>query len=109
MGNVVKFLPLFYIVAGVAGVYLIIRTLKAGGELAGDALEAAQGGTTNIIERVFPLTNPNQFITYAVWFEDGKQHAVPGESVDKNGYFTRNDLRYRMLVDASGRKTAVRV
>ena len=114
MSNVVKFLPLVYLVAGAVGVFLIIKALGKGAEVAKETLDTARVGTTNTIERLFPLTDSRSMITHAVWFSDGKQHAVPGESVDSDGYFTVNPPvlwagRYRLLQDASGRKTAASV
>jgi hypothetical protein len=106
MSDIAKFLPLVYIgLAAVVGV-IVWRATKFGTEKAGQALDDARGGTTNLIERFFPLTNSNALITHAVWFPDGRQHAVPGENVDKDGFFTHDFVRYRLVVDSQGRKIA---
>ena len=100
------FLPLVNIGLALAGMAVVWRLVNSGQKLATDAIAGAQGATTNKLEQWFPLLNQNALITHAVWFPDGKQHAVPGESVDANGFFTLAGVRYRMFTDSQGRKFA---
>lgn len=86
------------------GVWWLTKKTVAGAQA---ALDTAQRGTTDAIEHFFPLVDQRSMITHAVRFpEDGKLHAVPGESVDAFGYFTRDGKRYRLLTDAAGNKVA---
>lgn len=98
--------------AGIAvGVlYLLARfqqKFEQGLEVAADVYRATRTGTTNLIETFFPLVNPDSMVTYAVTFPDGSRHAVPGETVDKSGYFVYRGARYRLMVNSNGSKIAV--
>lgn len=109
MNTVTRYLPLVYLgLAAVTG-YFVWRSLKFGSEKAGEALDSARSSTTNLLEHFFPLVNSNSLITHAVEFPNGERHAILGESVDSNGFFTYKGTRYRLLVDSAGRKHAVLV
>lgn len=48
-------------------------------------------------------------IYYSVIFPDGARHAVGNAMIDKEGYFTRAGIRYRLGTSATGQRVAVRV
>lgn len=83
------------------------RKLEEGLEVAREAYGSVRTGTTNLIETFFPLVNPDSMMTYAVTFPDGARHAVPGESVDRNGLFVYRGARYRLMVNTQGSKIAI--
>lgn len=94
-------------------VYLITqwqRGLKLALDAGGEVLVGAQTRTANVIEQFFPLVNSSSLITHAVTFPDGTRHAVPGETVAPDGAFVyRDGARYRLMVNSSGQKIAVRL
>jgi hypothetical protein len=83
------------------------QALERGLDVAGQAYNAARFSTANLIETFFPLVDSNSMVTHAVTFPDGSRHAVPGESVDRNGFFTYQFARYRLMVNSQGNKIAL--
>lgn len=108
--NHARLVQVFYLAVGGVLLYFLYRTTRA----AREALETVERGyerlrvgTADVIETFFPLVNPKSMITYAVTFPDGKRHAVPGEIIDRNGYFWRNGVRFRVYENAKGEKIAM--
>ncbi len=81
----------------------------------GAAVNAATGGAGEWAgERVADWFSPSKVpgdsnIYYSVIFPDGARHAVGNADVDKNGYFTRAGIRYRLGTSATNQRVAVRV
>lgn len=93
-------------------VYLITqwqRGLKLALDAGGEVLVGAQTRAANVIEQFFPLVNSSSLITHAVTFPDGSRHAVPGETVASDGSFLYQGARYRLMVNSTGQKIAVRL
>jgi hypothetical protein len=93
--------------AAVLGVVYIVRRAFGAVEYGGELLQTAQTRTADVIEHFFPLVDSSSLITHAVTFPDGSRHAIPGETVDRNGLFSYQGARFRLLVNASGQKIAV--
>lgn len=99
--------PLMWAIVALGAVY-IIRKLQYGITQIPAVYEGAVNRTANLIEQFFPLVDSNSLITHAVTFPDGSRHAVPGETVDRNGFFTYGGARFRLMVSpTSGQKIAV--
>lgn len=94
--------------AGIALVILYaLKKAKLALEFGGEALETAQFRTANLIETFFPLVDSDSMTTHAVTFPDGSRHAVPGESVNRSGYFLYKGARYRLMTNTQGQKLAI--
>jgi len=88
--------------------WMAYKAARAGAAAVSDTYAAARTGTTNLLERIAPLTPVGPMITYAIRFpEDGKLHAVNGEDIDKSGFFYRDGKKYLLQIDAYGQRIAV--
>lgn len=102
-----RFLELALLAGIAVAVVYMVRKFQQGIEVGGEILDRAQTRTADLIEHFFPLVNSNAMMTHAVTFPDGRQHAVPGESVNEAGYFLWQGAWYRLMVSTDGRKIAV--
>lgn len=80
------------IAGGIYVVYQVVTTIKATGEVLGNAGSAIGTGLYDFFHRD-PL---GESVYYTVTFPDGSRHSIPSRSVDNGGLFrnTGNGLNY---------------
>ncbi|RPH75971.1 hypothetical protein EHM76_00385 [bacterium] len=96
------------LMAGIAlAILYVIKKGRLALDFGGEVMESAQFRTANLIETFFPLVDSNSMMTHAVTFPDGSRHAVPGETVDRSGFFLYKGARYRLMTNTQGQKLAI--
>jgi hypothetical protein len=84
--------------AGVA-IYLIARTFTAAGKVVSEAYDNSRDAIASGLYALFgPAQDTSTDFYYTVRFADGN-HAVPKDSVNADGVFSRNGTNYRLLID----------
>lgn len=80
----------------------------------GNITNRISGGTLaaageRIARYFFPVSDPTESLFYVALFPDGEKHAIASRDVDRNGFFTRAGVRYRLAQAESGKRLAVKV
>lgn len=99
IGNVNAGTP--YEGAGVIGTLGNVANRISGGTL------AAAG--ESISRYFFPVEPASENLFYIATFPDGQRHSIPSRSVDQNGFFQRDGVRYRLALAVNGKRLAVQV
>lgn len=74
--------------AGPVGIIANIANKATGG-----VLESLGG---KVSQWIFPDPGAGDSVTYIATFPDGQRHAIVPSTVDANGFFIRNGVRYRL-------------
>lgn len=80
----------------------------------GNVTNRVSGGTLaaageKISRYFFPVNDPTDSLYYVATFPDGQRHSIPSRDVDRNGFFTRAGVRYRLALSETGKRLAVKV